>query len=293
MAILNADRRPLVDRVFRDRPSAGVRDGAGTAGGFDDLSKGSHAHIDTELNSVNQASNALTLNFFQGYALSMDWKQRLQEAFEATGWKKAELARRADVPYDNVIKYLSGTVDQPRGDTLPKLADALGVDRLWLEKGIDPSGDAWSAVPLMGFVGAGGEIDPEFEQVPPDGLDQIQVPFALPGEMIALQVKGISMLPRYDPDDVLIVYREQRRALHTFYGEEAAVRTTEGRRFLKVIQKSGEAIDLISWNDHPIRDVRLEWIGEIYSTIRASQLRRVSRQIDRAGGLQGQLKLRA
>lgn len=223
----------------------------------------------------------------------MDWKQRLHETFEATGWKKAELARRSGVSYDNVIKYLSGAVDQPRGDTLAKLAAALSVDPLWLEKGIDASGDIWSTVPLMGFVGAGGEIDPEYEQVPEDGLDQIQVPFALPGDMIALQVKGVSMLPRYDPGDVIIVWRDQRRALHTFYGEEVAVRTTEGRRFLKVLQKSGEAIDLISWNDHPIRDVRLEWIGEIYSTIRASQLSRIGRQIDRAGGVQGQLKLRA
>lgn len=222
----------------------------------------------------------------------MDWKQRLNEKFADTGWSKAELGRRAGVSYDNVIKYLAGAVEQPRGDTLAKLARALSVDPLWLEKGIDPTGEIVSTVPLMGYVGAGGEIDPEFEQVPPDGLDQIEVPFALPGDMIALQVKGVSMLPRYDPDDVLIVWREQRRALHTFYGEEAAVRTTEGRRFLKVIQKSGDAIDLISWNDHPIKDVRLEWIGEIYSTIRASQLRRVSRAIDRQGGLQGNLALR-
>lgn len=222
----------------------------------------------------------------------MDWKQRLQEAFEDTGWSKAELARRSDVSYDNVIKYLSGVVDQPRGDTLPKLAAALGVDPLWLEKGIDPGGDSWSTVPLMGFVGAGGEIDPEFEQIPEDGLEQIDVPFKLPGDMIALRIKGISMLPRYDPDDVLIVWREQRRALATFYGEEAAVRTLDGRRYLKVIQRSGDAVDLISWNDQPIRDVRLEWIGEIYSTIRASQMRRAGRMVDRQGGIQGQLRLK-
>lgn len=293
MSILNADRRPLVDRVLGDSPSTGLMDGARTAGCFNDLGNCSHAQIDTELNSVFQASNALPRNYFQDYATPMDWKQRLNETFAETGWSKAELGRRADVSYDNVIKYLAGAVDQPRGDTLKKLATALEVDPLWLEKGIDPAGEVTSTVPLMGFVGAGGEIDPDFEQIPPDGLDQIIVPFSLPGDMIALQVKGVSMLPRYDPDDVLIVWREQRRALHTFYGEEAAVRTTEGRRYLKVIQKSGDAIDLISWNDHPLRDVRLEWIGEIYSTIRASQLRRVASHVAKQGGLQGQLKLKS
>jgi len=62
----------------------------------------------------------------------MDWAERLNEKFAATGWSKSELARRADVPYDNVLKYLSGPVKQPRGDTLPKLAAALGTDEAWL-----------------------------------------------------------------------------------------------------------------------------------------------------------------
>ena len=239
-----------------------------------------------------QASNALRLNYFQHYPRGMDWKKRLNEAFTAKGWNKAELSRRAEVSYDNVNKYLAGKVDKPRGDTLVRLARALEVDALWLEKGIDTSESGWSSVPLMGFVGAGGEISPEFEQIPEDGLEQVEVPFPLPGDMIALQIRGVSMMPRYDPGDVLVVWREQQRALHTFYGEEAAVRTTDGRRFLKVIEKSGESIDLISWNDLPIRDVKLEWIGEIHSTVRARQLKRIARQIEKQGGIQGQLRLK-
>src|SRR5690606_1472715 len=34
-----------------------------------------------------------------------------------------------------------------------------------------------SVVPVMGIIGAGGEIDPDYEQVPEDGLSQVEVPF--------------------------------------------------------------------------------------------------------------------
>lgn len=70
---------------------------------------------------------------------AMTWVDRLTKSFADTGWTKAELQRQSGVSYDNIIKYLGGKVDQPRGDTLKKLALALKVDPLWLETGFDPS----------------------------------------------------------------------------------------------------------------------------------------------------------
>ncbi|WP_051903704.1 MULTISPECIES: XRE family transcriptional regulator [Neorhizobium] len=141
-------------------------------------------------------------------------------------------------------------------------------------------------VPLMGYIGAGAEIMPDFEQVPPEGLDQIQVPFPLPDEMIALEVRGDSMLPVYKDGHVIVVYRDQKKPITSFYGEDAAVRTTDGRRFLKTIVK-GSPVTLMSFNAAPIENVGLEWIGEIFAVLPRSQLRKTSR----AGGLQGSLKL--
>jgi phage repressor protein C with HTH and peptisase S24 domain len=105
--------------------------------------------------------------------------------------------------------------------------------------------------------------------------------------MIALEVRGDSMLPVYKDGHVVIVYRDQKKPVTSFYGEDAAVRTSDGRRFLKTIMKGIGGVTLMSFNAAPIENVNLEWIGEIFAVLPRSQLRKT----DRAGGLQGQLRL--
>src|ERR1700757_4990746 len=90
-----------------------------------------------------------------------------------------------------------------------------------------------NAVPIMGRVGAGASIGPELEQVPPEGLGEVELPFPIAEETIAFEVVGDSMLPKYENGDVIVVYREQRHPLANFYGEEAGVRLKTGPRHLK------------------------------------------------------------
>ncbi|HTV68080.1 MAG TPA: XRE family transcriptional regulator [Rhizobiaceae bacterium] len=217
------------------------------------------------------------------------WDERLREAFDETGWSKATLAKRSGVPYDNVLKYLAGKVKQPRGEQLDQLAEALGLDPLMLFRGVS-SGDVSSAeVNVVGYLGAGAEVEPDYEQVPPEGFEQINLPFPLPDEMIAFRVRGISMLPVYKPDTVIVVYREQKKPLESFYGEEAAVRTADGRRFIKTIERGARGVNLRSWNDHiPIENVTLEWIGEIFAVLPPAAIKKVERQ----GGIQGRLSFK-
>ena len=89
----------------------------------------------------------------------------------------------------------------------------------------------------MGRVGAGASIEPEHEQVPPEGLGEVELPFPIEEDTIAFEVSGDSMLPKYENGDVIVVYREQRHPLSSFYGEEAAVRLKTGERYLKTIER--------------------------------------------------------
>jgi repressor LexA len=134
-----------------------------------------------------------------------------------------------------------------------------------------------NAVPIMGIVGAGASIGPELEQMPPEGLGEVELPFPIAEETIAFEVVGDSMLPKYENGDIIVVYRDQRHPLTSFYGEEAAVRLKSGERYLKTIErgKTGHVVNLTSFNAKPISGVKLEWIGEICVTLPRGQIERL------------------
>jgi len=184
----------------------------------------------------------------------------IERGLEKTGKSKGGLAQAMGVRPGAVSEILSGL-------RLIKASEIAPIME-YLEL---------NSVPIMGRVGAGAVIEPENEQVPPEGLGEVELPFPIAEEIIAFEVAGDSMLPKYENGDIIVVYRDQRHPLSSFYGEEAAVRLKSGERYLKTIErgKSASSVNLTSFNAKPINGVKLDWIGEICVTLPRGQIERL------------------
>ncbi len=189
---------------------------------------------------------------------------RLKSARKDAGYPTAtDAASALAINYQTYAAHENGNRGISK-EALKLYAKRFHVTLDWLLTG---KKGAIFSVPLMGYIGAGAEIMPDFEQVPPDGLEQIEIPFSLPDEMVAFQVRGDSMLPVYREGCIIIVYRNQKKPLEAFYGQDAAVRTSDGRRFIKTIVRGADGVNLMSWNANPIENVSLDWIGEIFAVL--------------------------
>ena len=184
----------------------------------------------------------------------------IERGLEKTGKSKGGLAAAMGVRPGAVSEILGG-------ERLVKASEIIPIME-YLELNL---------APIMGRVGAGAVIEPDYEQVPPEGLGDIALPFPIMEETIAFEIVGDSMLPKYESGDDIVVYKDQRHPLSSFYGEEAVVRLKTGERYLKTIErgKSPSVVNLNSFNAKPIVGVKLEWVGEICLSMPKGQLERL------------------
>ncbi|CAM1630643.1 Peptidase S24/S26A/S26B/S26C [Bartonella apihabitans] len=197
--------------------------------------------------------------------------EKLSFIMEATGWRQADLAEKLSVTQACVSRWFAGA--DPRGEHRDKITEIYNAITGKSEITRNTESLSKSYVPLMGYVGAGAKIEPDFGEMPPDGLGVVEIPFSMPAEMVAFRVRGDLMLPVYREGHIIIVYRNQTKPLEAFYGEEAVVQTSDGRRFIKTIMRGAEGVNLISWNARPMEGVKLKWIGEIFAILPRQVLR--------------------
>lgn len=228
--------------------------------------------------STTESRLGLDRQYPDMYNLAMEISDVIKALLAVREWTQEDLANNLRTRQNNVSRWLDGV--DPRGKTRDRILEMAR------ESGVIDDDRAFRAtVPIMGYIGAGAEVDPDYEQVPIDGLDQVEVPLLLVDEVIGLQVRGDSMLPKYADGAVIIVYREQTRSTASLVGEEAAVRTYDGRRFLKLLMLGlkPHTYNLESFNARPITEVRIAWASEIVAIIPPRQVRRAARPGTKAG----------
>lgn len=175
-------------------------------------------------------------------------RETLRRIMDRKGVKPTTLSLKVGTNRTLVKDLLEKAKDVQIG-TLTKLAGALDVELADLLEA--------PRVTVAGYIGAGGEVI--FEDF---GSDETVIrPPGVSGTLVALVVRGSSMLPKYKDGDIIYIQRQHEGWLPDYIGEDCAVRLKSGETFIKqLMQGSAEGkFTLLSLNAAQIVDVEIEW----------------------------------
>lgn len=114
-----------------------------------------------------------------------------------------------------------------------------------------------NVVAVVGKIGAGGSVI--YEDV--GNTDFVSRPPDTRGELVGLEVEGESMLPKFDPGDVIYISRNYDGVSPQLIGSYCAVRLTTGETYLKILARGSEAgrFTLRSLNAADMENKELLW----------------------------------
>ena len=184
---------------------------------------------------------------------------RIKSLMDERGLNPTTLSRLAGLGATAVRDITESRVRSTRIETIVKLAKALGVSVSWLVTGDD---DFRARVPVVGIVSAG-----EGWTEPPGGNVEY-VEFALGGDdMIAVEIRGDSMLPTYRATDLLICRRQSGRSIAEQIGKDCVLETSDGQHLVKILKRGSRPglYTLKSYNPHfdDIDNVSLAWAAPV------------------------------
>lgn len=178
--------------------------------------------------------------------------------------KRKPLGKQAGLGETAIRDIFDAKRQDIKASTLVKLAEffCVTVDEI---VGREP-------VPLLGKIGAGGSVlfeeEPEPQTVPRPPLAE--------GPLMALEVVGDSMMPKYEDGDIIYVKRDHEGVLPEYLGQYCAIHLSDGGTFLKVLSPGSEAgrFTLRSLNAADMVDVEVEWASPVLFVMpRSSRLR--------------------
>lgn len=187
-------------------------------------------------------------------------RKQIEDAMVKKGFSRRSLSAKAGLS-ESAIRDLLTRVDNPGIGTLRKVAEAL-------EMPTDQLTGAGLEVPILGNIGAGGSIlyyvDPDDELNGRD-LRYVPRPPLAQGRLMALEVVGSSMLPKYEEGDIIYVRRDHDGILLSYLNKYCAVRTGDGGTYLKILAPGSEAgkYTLRSLNAPDMENVEVVWAARV------------------------------
>lgn len=193
---------------------------------------------------------------------------RLRWARENAGFKTAGAASSKCGWNRNTYKaHESGRIGFPTAigrDYAKRFSVSFG----WLMTG-DGTPEPGMLIPIVGYIGAGEEIF-SIDDVAMGGGSLDETIFAPPGlrpEAVGVIVRGDSMYPDLDPDDVIVYDRRYEADIEKFLGRRVVVGLTDGRRFVKRL-RTGKRSGLYNLESSDkrtalIENVKVQWVAPI------------------------------
>lgn len=188
-------------------------------------------------------------------------RRSIESAMAKKGFSRRSLSKAAELS-ESAVRDLLTRTDNPGIGTLRKIADAL-------EMPVDELTGAGLRVPVLGNIGAGGEIifigDEDQEVSNSAGFASVPRPPMVTGRLMALAVVGSSMLPKYEDGDVVYVRRDHDGILPGYLNRYCAVRTTDGGTYLKILSPGSVAdrYTLRSLNAPDMENVEVVWASKV------------------------------
>ena len=188
-------------------------------------------------------------------------RRLIESEMKAKGFSQRKLSAAAELS-ESAIRDLLKRTDNPGIDTLRKIAEAL-------EMPVDRLTGAAAMVPVLGSIGAGGAIlfagDPDLEVNGSGQFPLVPRPPLTVGRLMALEVVGSSMLPKYEAGEIIYVRRDHEGLLPEYLGRYCAVRTADGGTFLKILANGSEPerYTLRSLNAPDMENVEVAWASPV------------------------------
>lgn len=183
-------------------------------------------------------------------------RDAIEREMKRKGFSKRSLSSAAQLSESAVRDVLTRT-ENPGIDTLRKIAEALEIP-------VDALTGAGLRVPVLGKIGAGGEVLFSEETNETD-LPTAPRPPLTAGRLMALEVVGSSMLPKYESGDIIYVRRDHDGVLPSYVGKYCAIRTADGGTFLKILAAGTQSdrYTLRSLNAEDMVDAEVVWASPV------------------------------